>query len=428
MRIAIVGTGYVGLVTGACFAEMGHAVTCIDKDEKKIEGLGRLELPIYEPGLSDLVSRNAGQDRLRFSTDIEDAARADFAFIGVGTPPNEDGSADLSAVLAVAEQLGRLVQPPATLVIKSTVPVGTADKVREVFAGPVVSNPEFLKEGDAINDSMRPPRVVLGRRNEDAHLDDSLRRLYEPFTRGVGQILIMDNRSAELVKHTANAMLATRIHFMDEIADLCEACGADVDQVRVGIGSDPRIGPKFLFAGPGFSGSCFPKDLRALVQTSDEYDRHLYIATTVARQNELRRVTHLWRKCQDMIDAKLNTQPTLAIAGIAFKPGTDDIRESPAAPLCEQAIGAGWAVRATDPQADYPELYPSIYHAAEGADVLCLVTDWNQYKSPDWATLRDVMRGDAIVDGRNLWDPAEVHAAGFRYVGIGRGRTPRSGI
>jgi UDPglucose 6-dehydrogenase len=432
MKIAVVGTGYVGLVTGTCFAETGHEVVCLDVDEAKIATLERGGIPIYEPGLEELVHRNVKERRLAFTTSYPRAvAGADVVFIAVGTPPGETGEADLSHVLSAAEQVGRTLTGYAVVVNKSTVPVGSADRVAAVLAGAtrqpfdVVSNPEFLKEGAAIDDFMRPDRVVVGVASERARA--VMTELYAPFVRAEQPILFMDLRSAELTKYAANAMLATRISFMNEMATLCERLGADVDQVRRGIGSDRRIGHPFLFPGVGFGGSCFPKDVRAVMTMARQIGLDFDLLRAVERVNE-RQKRWLVEKAARHFGALAGK--TFGVWGLAFKPKTDDMREAPAITVVEGLLAGGAKVRAHDPVArevasrhfdgrgvafvDEP------YAAAEGADALLLVTEWNEFRQPDWARLARVMKTPVVFDGRNVWDPAKARAAGFTYYGVGR--------
>ena len=439
MRLAVFGAGYVGLVTAACFAEMGNHVACVDVDADRVARLTRGEVPIHEPGLAPLLERGLAQKRIRFTTDPAAAlADAEVVFIAVGTPPSEDGSADLSHVLAVARTIGSLMSARCVVVDKSTVPVGTADKVRETIAAElarrgvahefsVVSNPEFLKEGAAIGDFMRPDRVVIGSR--DAWATEAMRALYAPFSRNHEKLIVMDVRSAELTKYAANTMLAVRISFMNEMAALAERLGADIEDVRRGIGSDPRIGPSFLYPGAGFGGSCFPKDLRALLRTSQEQRSPLSIVQAAFDANE-RQKRVLFTKAMNAFDGKLGGLRA-ALWGLAFKPDTDDIREAPSLELIGSLLEAGASVVGYDPEAaanmraafagrqgfatvDDP------YQAAEDADVLFVVTEWREFRSPDFARLRATMRQPVLIDGRNLYDPKWVREAGFRYDSIGR--------
>jgi UDPglucose 6-dehydrogenase len=435
MKVAVVGAGYVGLVTGTCFAESGHEVRCLDVDERKIEKLREGGIPIYEPGLEELVRRNAREKRLSFTTSYPEAiAGADVVFIAVGTPPGETGGADLSYVLDAARKIGRSLNGYAVVVNKSTVPVGSAEKVEEVVrdatAHPfdVVSNPEFLKEGTAIDDFMRPDRVVVGVASERARA--AMQELYAPFVRAEQPILFMDLRSAELTKYAANAMLATRISFMNEMATLCERLGADVDQVRRGIGSDRRIGHPFLFPGVGFGGSCFPKDVRAVMSMARQIGLDFDLLRSVERVNE-RQKRWLVEKATKHFGSLAGR--TFAVWGLAFKPKTDDMREAPALTVVEGLLGSGARVKAHDPvAADVAaklfggravELTSEPYAAAEGADALLLVTEWNEFRNPDYARLKATMRHPVLLDGRNVWDRVKARAAGFTYYGVGRSET-----
>jgi UDPglucose 6-dehydrogenase len=432
LKIAVVGTGYVGLVTGTCFAESGHDVTCVDVDARKVETLRAGGIPIYEPGLEELVRRNTKERRLRFTTSIDEAMQeAVVAFIAVGTPPGEIGDADLSYVLAAAEQIGRAMTRYTVVVNKSTVPVGSAERVRAVVAKvaahefDVVSNPEFLKEGAAIDDFMRPDRVVVGVESERARA--VMADLYGPFVRTEQPILFMDLRSAELTKYAANAMLATRISFMNDVAALCDRLGASVDDVRRGMGTDKRIGLPFLFPGVGFGGSCFPKDVRAVMTMARQVGLDFDLLRAVERVNE--------RQKRLLFDLALKHLGPLsgkrcAVWGLAFKPKTDDMREAPALTLVQLLAGAGAEVTCHDPVAaevarpllgSHVRIAEEPYLAAEGADALFLVTEWNEFRMPDYERLARVMRGRALFDGRNVWDPAKARAAGFSYVGVGRG-------
>jgi UDPglucose 6-dehydrogenase len=434
VNIAVVGSGYVGLVVGACLAETGNDVVCADVDAGKIEGLQRNVIPIYEPGLEQLVERNQRQGRLVFTTDVGDAiARAEVIFIAVGTPPDEDGSADLRHVLAVARQIGTHMTREVVVVTKSTVPVGTAAKVQAAVAETarlpfhMCSNPEFLKEGAAVDDFLKPDRVVLG--VESDHARSVMAELYAPFVRTGKPIIFMDISSAEMTKYAANAMLATRISFMNEIANLCERVGADVELVRKGIGSDGRIGPSFLFPGPGYGGSCFPKDVKALVRTAQEVGAALRILESVEEAND-RQKQRLYEK----LVAALGTDVRglhVALWGLAFKPNTDDMREAPALVLIEQLLAAGATVTAHDPAAMHEagrRVGPRIafaetnYEALEGADALVVVTEWNEYRHPDFARIKATLRRPVLIDGRNLYEPSKMRALGFTYDCIGRPR------
>ncbi|HEY1550216.1 MAG TPA: UDP-glucose/GDP-mannose dehydrogenase family protein [Kofleriaceae bacterium] len=432
MKIAVVGTGYVGLVTGAGFSDFGHDVTCVDIDAARIAKLRSGDVPFYEPGLHDLIRRNTGLGRLRFTTSTAEAvAGSQIAFIAVGTPSADDGSADLGYVLDAAAQIGAALTQFTVVVTKSTVPVGTADNVRDVLAKTakqpfaVASNPEFLKEGDAVNDFLKPARVVVGA--SEPRAVELLRDLYRGMLRTNDRIQIMDVRSAELTKYAANCMLATRISFMNELARLCEATGADIEAVRKGIGSDPRIGNKFLFAGAGFGGSCFPKDLRALIHTAKQLGVQLDVVDAAEAANE-RQKRVLGDKLLAHFGSKLAGK-RIAIWGLAFKPETDDIRESPALVLIDQLRTAGATIVGYDPEAmpnvraqlgDAIELVKDAYAAATGADALVLVTEWHELRDPDYSRLRSLMRSHVLVDGRNVWSPADAREAGFTYFGIGR--------
>ena len=439
MKVTVFGSGYVGLVTGACFAEAGNHVVCVDIDANKVARLQEGEIPIHEPGLDVLVKRNFEKGRLKFTTDAEEGIRHGlFQFIAVGTPPEEDGSADLSHVLAVAETIGRHMTEYRVIVDKSTVPVGTADKVRERieqalgergarFEFDVVSNPEFLKEGAAINDFMKPDRVVVG--TDNPRTAELLKSLYDPFTRSHDRMIVMDVRSAELTKYAANAMLATKISFMNEIANLAERMGADIEKVRVGIGSDPRIGYSFIYPGAGYGGSCFPKDVKALVHSAGEhnFDAQLLRAVEAVNKNQKRVV---FRKMHDYFGGKLKGK-TVALWGLAFKPNTDDMREAPARELMEALWAAGATVRAYDPvamgeaeriygQRDDLKLVADATAALDGADALAIITEWQEFRSPDFDTIRDKLSNPVIFDGRNIYDPGLVKSFGLQYFGIGR--------
>jgi UDPglucose 6-dehydrogenase len=432
MKIAVLGTGYVGLVTGAGFAELGNTVTCADIDRARIERLRRGETPIYEPGLPELVRRNTTAGRLTFTASTPDAvAGAQIVFIAVGTPSAPDGSADLSYVLAAAREIGKAIDGFTVVVNKSTVPVGTADMVRVAIAQEtrksfaVASNPEFLKEGDAINDFMKPARVVIGA--DDTRAIELLTELYRSVIRIGDRIIVMDIRSAELTKYASNAMLATRISFMNELSRLAEAVGADIEMVRKGVGTDPRIGGKFLFAGCGFGGSCFPKDLRALAHTGKKHDVHLTIVEAVDQANA-RQQRILGKRLIAHFGGSLEGR-RIAVWGLAFKPETDDIRESPALVLIDQLCGAGAEIVAYDPAAmpnlrgpvgEVIALAPDPYACVQDADALVLVTEWHELRSPDYKKLRERMRGNALFDGRNQWSPEQARREGFIYLGIGR--------
>jgi UDPglucose 6-dehydrogenase len=434
MQITVIGTGYVGLVVGACLAETGNDVVCADVDPAKIEGLQKNVLPIYEPGLEDLVSRNQGERRLVFTTDIASAiARAEVVFIAVGTPPDEDGSADLRHVLNVADQIGEHMNGETVIVTKSTVPVGTAARVAATVSKRarhpfhMCSNPEFLKEGAAVDDFMKPDRVVLG--VDSDHARSVMAELYAPFVRTGKPIIFMDIPSAEMTKYAANAMLAMRISFMNEIANLCERVGANVDLVRKGIGSDSRIGPSFLFPGPGYGGSCFPKDVKALARTARDCQSPLGILEAVEHANE-RQKHRLFEMLRDAFDGDVRGK-RVAVWGLAFKPNTDDMREAPALTLIEELLENGATVAAHDPAAMHEakrRLDGSIafadtnYEALEGADALVIVTDWNVYRHPDFERIKSLLSRPIVVDGRNLYDPAKMRSLGFVYRSIGRER------
>jgi UDPglucose 6-dehydrogenase len=450
MRVAIFGTGYVGLVTGTCLAEVGHDVCCVDIDAAKVDGLNRGVIPIYEPGLEAMVKANHAAGRLHFTTDAASAIdHGEIVFIAVGTPPDEDGSADLQYVLAVARTIGRHIQRPTIVVGKSTVPVGTADKVKAAIASEleargaaiafdVVSNPEFLKEGDAVNDCMRPDRIVIGSDNPEAV--EKLRRLYAPFNRNHERIVAMDVRSAELTKYAANAMLATKISFMNEIANIAERVGADIEHVRQGIGSDPRIGWHFIYPGAGYGGSCFPKDVQALARTADQYQYQARLLNAVEAVNDAQK-GHLFELIQRHYDVGEDEGvrgKTFAVWGLAFKPNTDDMREASSRRLLAQLWEAGARVRAYDPEAgeearrvfgerDDLTFCDSALAALEGVDALVVVTEWKQFRSPDFGRLKTALRDAVVFDGRNLYEPSEVEAAGIAYYGIGRGRSLHAG-
>jgi UDPglucose 6-dehydrogenase len=442
MNVTIFGTGYVGLVTGTCLAEMGNHVVCVDVDADKVAGLERGEIPIYEPGLEPMVKRNHASGRLRFTTDpVPAIEHGQVIFIAVGTPPDEDGSADLRYVLEVAATIGKHLDHFAVVVDKSTVPVGTADRVRGALRAEleargsnvefdVVSNPEFLKEGDAVNDCMRPDRIVIGSSSERAI--DLLRKLYAPFNRNHERLVVMDERSAELTKYAANAMLATKISFMNEIANIAERVGADVEQVRLGIGSDPRIGFHFIYPGAGYGGSCFPKDVQALERTARAHDYTATLLGAVETVNA-RQKHKLFELIERHFGGRLEGR-TIALWGLAFKPNTDDMREAPSRYLMEALWNAGARVRAFDPEAQeetrriYGEradlaLCDSPQETIEGSDALVVVTEWKAFRSPNFESLAQRLSERVLFDGRNLFDPEQVEAAGLAYYGIGRGRS-----
>jgi UDPglucose 6-dehydrogenase len=432
MHVAVVGSGYVGLVAGACLAETGNDVVCVDVDERKIERLRQNDIPIYEPGLEDMVRRNQAEGRLSFSTDLGDAVRRSrVIFIAVGTPPGEDGSADLQHVLAVATAIGKNMNEPKVVVTKSTVPVGTAAKVRAAIAAEtaipvaICSNPEFLKEGAAIDDFMKPDRVVIGVDSEMAHA--AMAELYAPFVRTGNPIVFMDIASAEVTKYAANAMLATRISFMNQVAEFCEKVGADVGMVRKGIGTDRRIGPAFLFPGPGYGGSCFPKDVKALIRSGTDVGLRFDLLEAVEGVNERQKLV-LFRKVQRALGERLGGK-RVGVWGLAFKAETDDMRESPAIPLVRSLLGHGVQVRAHDPKAmesarmffgDTIGYARDPYDAIEGADALVIVTEWLVYRNPDFARIKQLLARPLIIDGRNLYEPERMATLGFEYHGIGR--------
>jgi UDPglucose 6-dehydrogenase len=432
MRIAIIGTGYVGLVAGTCFADSGNDVTCVDIDERKIRALQSGEVPLYEPGLEELIRKNVRERRLSFTLNLAEAVGpAQVVFIAVGTPEGETGDADLQYVLAAAEQIGKALRHYTVVVDKSTVPVGTADKVREAIARvtkvefDVVSNPEFLKEGAALDDFLKPDRVVIGTDSERARR--LMGELYAPFVRTENPIFYMDTRSAELTKYAANAMLATRISFMNDMASLCEKVGADVDFVRKALGADRRIGYPFLFPGVGYGGSCFPKDVKALVATGREHGLELDLLRAVERTNE-RQKKLLVGKALKHFGGSLAGR-TFGVWGLSFKPKTDDMREAPSIEVIEGLLGKGAQVVAHDPVADRPARryfgerirYASLpYEAVEGVDALFIVTEWNEFRHPDFDRMKALMKSPIIFDGRNIYDPARMRELGFTYQGIGR--------
>lgn len=433
MNLAIIGTGYVGLVSGTCFAETGNNVVCVDINEEKVEQMRNGKVPIYEPGLEPLFERNTQQGRLHFSTDLKAAVQqSEIVFLALPTPPGEDGSADLSYVMGVAEQLGDIIQKYTVIVDKSTVPVGTAEKVHTILAQKldeslfdVVSNPEFLREGVAIEDFMKPDRVVIGTESERAQ--KIMHNLYYPFVRQGNPILFMDERSAEMTKYAANSYLATRISFMNEIANLCERVGANVDNVRRGIGSDTRIGKRFLFSGVGYGGSCFPKDVKALVKTASEYDYDFKILESVMDVNR-RQKLRLNEKINLHYDNNI-ADKTFAVWGLAFKPNTDDIREAPALELIDELLASGAKVQAYDPEAmdNVKEIYgdkitfaDSKYEALNGANALVIVTEWNVFRAPDFEEIKQHISDNVIFDGRNLFGLEQVQEVGIQYYSIGR--------
>jgi UDPglucose 6-dehydrogenase len=445
MRVTIFGSGYVGLVTGACLADAGNHVICVDVDADKIARLNRGEIPIHEPGLDALIKRNAEAGRIEFTTDAAKGVdHGLFQLIAVGTPPGEDGSADLRYVLAAARTIGVHMKRYGIVITKSTVPVGTADKVRQEIDKTlqerganvefdVVSNPEFLKEGAAIQDFMKPDRVVIG--TDNPRTTELMRALYEPFTRNHDRLIVMDIRSSELTKYAANAMLATKISFMNELANIAERLGADIEKVRVGIGSDPRIGYSFIYPGTGYGGSCFPKDVQALIRSAHEVYHEPEILAAVEAVNRRQKeilVHKIGRHFADAVQGR-----TFAIWGLAFKPNTDDMREAPSRTIIDMLLKQGARVRAYDPVAN-PEarrlytdradvtLCKNAYEAASGSDALVIVTEWQEFRSPDFDRLRELLKAPVIFDGRNLYDPAMVGRFGFTYYAIGRGRTVAS--
>ncbi len=445
MRLTIFGSGYVGLVTGACMAETGNHVVCVDIDEAKIARLNAGEVPIYEPGLDAYIERNMEAGRLEFTTDVaKGVAHGLFQFIAVGTPPDEDGSADLKHVLAVARSIGEHIEEYRIVVDKSTVPVGTADKVKAEIQSAldargkavefdVVSNPEFLKEGAAIDDFMKPDRIIVG--TDNPRTTELLKSLYEPFNRNHDRVIGMDVRSAELTKYAANAMLATKISFMNELANLAERFDADIEKVRIGIGSDPRIGYHFIYPGTGYGGSCFPKDVRALAQSAQQAGYEAALLSAVETVND-RQKHRLFEKIHSHYDGRLEGR-TVALWGLSFKPRTDDMREAPSRVLMEALWDAGASVRAYDPEAmdEARRLYPdeprlalceSAYAALEGADVLAIATEWQEFRSPDFPTIKDSLADPVIFDGRNLYEPDTVETLGLMYYAIGRGRQSRT--
>ncbi len=439
MKICMIGSGYVGLVTGACLAEMGNDIICVDEDVSKIETLRKGEVPIYEPGLKDLIVRNLEEKRLTFTLDLEEGVKNSLlCFICVGTPQDKDGSADLSSVLRVASQIGELLDEYKIIVDKSTVPVGTAEKVRDTIRVKlearglasvqfdVVSNPEFLKEGNAIQDFMRPERVIIG--TDNVRTAAILKELYAPFIRTTNNpVLIMDNRSAELTKYASNAFLATKVSFINELAILCDKLGADIAHVREGMGTDERIGPRFLLAGPGFGGSCLPKDVQALIATARSCNHTLEICEATWRANQ-RQMRSFAQKILDFYADQRNT--TIAVWGLTFKPKTDDVRESPALYVIEDLLSHGMKIRAFDPKGmenarnalgDRITYAHDSYDALAGADGLAIITEWNMFKSPDMERIKQLLKTPVIFDGRNLFNPEEIRELGFSYFGMGRG-------
>ncbi|MEA2102384.1 MAG: UDP-glucose/GDP-mannose dehydrogenase family protein [Thermodesulfobacteriota bacterium] len=440
MKICIIGSGYVGLVSGACFSEMGNNVICVDQDQDKISMLSQGKVPIYEPGLGELIERNHKEGRLRFTSDLEEGiSGALLCFICVGTPQDTDGSADLSSVLDVASQIGKIIKEYKIIVDKSTVPVKTAQKVRQrIQKGiddrglsnlefDIVSNPEFLKEGNAIQDFMRPERVIIG--TDNVRTAEILKELYNPYLRTSNNpVLVMDIRSAELTKYASNAFLATKITFMNELSILCEKIGADITHVRKGMGVDERIGSRFLLAGPGYGGSCFPKDVRALIATANEYDLDLKICIATSQANQRQRIYAAQKVIEYYKDSKIS-EPYIAVWGLTFKPKTDDVRESPALDIIEAMLNKDMKVRAFDPQGmentretlgDRIEYAQDSYDALRHAHGLVIVTEWNMFKSPDLERIKKLMARPVIFDFRNILYPEEVRSAGITYFGLGR--------
>jgi UDPglucose 6-dehydrogenase len=436
MKIAVVGTGYVGLVLGACLAENGHAVACVDKDAAKVQTLTAGKMPIYEPGLEEIVRRNVAEERLSFTTELPGSVRAsEIVFIAVGTPQGEDGSADLRHVLDVARAIGQAINKYTVVVDKSTVPVGTAKKVKATIAKEtshpfsVVSNPEFLKQGAAVEDFMKPDRVVVGVDRDDERAAALMRELYGPFTRTGAPILMIDTASAELCKYAANSILATRISFMNEIANVCELVGANVDDVRRAIGSDRRIGMSFLFPGIGYGGSCFPKDVKAMLKSADERGYDFKILGAVDAVNTRQKHVLVEKIVTHFGGEKNVAGKTLAIWGLAFKPRTDDMREAPAITIIERLLSLGAKVRAYDPEAngtahqlfgDRIVLCDKSYDTLVGADALAVLTEWNNFREPDFEKIRKTLRAPVVFDGRNVYSPEHMRALGFTYFSIGR--------
>jgi UDPglucose 6-dehydrogenase len=433
MKIAVIGTGYVGLVTGTCFAETGNTVICVDIDEEKVKKLSNGEMTIYEPGLEKLLRRNLREGRLKFTTDLEESVNESLLILlALPTPPGADGSADLSAILKVANDLGKIIKEYKVVIDKSTVPVGTAEKVRKAIAAncksdfDVVSNPEFLREGLAVEDFMKPDRVIIGTSSEKAK--KVLSDLYAPFVRQGNPLVFMDERSAELTKYAANSFLATKISFMNEIAILCEKLGADVDMVRRGLGSDDRIGKRFLFPGIGYGGSCFPKDVKALVQSASEAGYNFNILRAVMQVNESQKV-YLVPRIKKYFNNDIKNK-RITLWGLAFKPNTDDIREAPALAIIEELLKEGAVVTAFDPEAmpnvkkklgDQISFAANEYDAIRGCDALIVATEWNEFRTPDFERMVSLMKNKVIFDGRNVYEPAKMKDLGFHYESIGRG-------
>jgi len=437
MKIIMVGTGYVGLVSGTCFAETGVNVTCVDVDQKKIEGLNNGIIPIWEPGLEAMVTRNVKKERLFFSTSLKNSLKdTQVVFSAVGTPPDEDGSADLQYVLSVAKEVGQNMTDYLVMVTKSTVPIGTAEKVRKVIQDEldkrgekipfdVASNPEFLKEGSAIQDFLKPDRIVVGVDSERA--EKVMKKLYRPFLMNNHPVIIMDIPSAEMTKYAANAMLATKISFMNDIANLCEIVGADAKSVRIGIGSDTRIGSQFLYAGAGYGGSCFPKDVQALIRTSDSYGHSLEILKSVEKVND-RQKSVVYNKLAKHFNHELEGK-TFALWGLSFKPNTDDMREAPSLVFIEKMLAEGAKIKAYDPVAineakrrigDKITYTNDIYEALEDAEALVVITEWSEFRMPNFKKMEKILKNKVIIDGRNIYDPKEIKEMGWTYYSIGR--------
>ena len=442
MNICVIGTGYVGLVAGTCFADSGNDVICVDVDARKIDKLNRGELPIYEPGLEELVKRNSKEGRLKFSMDLSYAVKESLiCFIAVGTPPGEDGSADMKYVLEVAKGIAQAMDGYRIIVGKSTVPVGTADRVRSEIQNElhrqgkdyefdVVSNPEFLKEGAAIDDFMKPDRVVIG--TDSAHAAEIMKELYSPFMRKTDRLIMMDARSAEMTKYAANAMLATKISFINEIANLCELVGADIENVRKGIGTDSRIGFEFLFPGVGYGGSCFPKDVQAIVRIADEHKYDMKVIKSVEEANNRQKgviVDKILKHFKSTASSNLLAGKIVGVWGLSFKPRTDDMREAPSITIINRLLHAGANIRAHDPEAmdeakkvfgSKIEYIQDNYEVVKGADALVIITEWNEFRRPNFEKMKKLMRSPVIFDGRNIFDPKEMRSIGFTYYGIGR--------
>ena len=439
MKICVVGTGYVGLVAGTCFAESGNDVTCVDVVPEKVASLQRCEIPIYEPGLEELVRRNTAEKRLLFTTDLASAVRAsDICFVAVGTPMDHSGAADLTAVMAVAEAIAKSADRDKVVVIKSTVPIGTADRVRRVLAThgkhriEVISNPEFMKEGAALEDFMKPDRVVIGGNDEAAI--EKVKELYAPFMRTENPILTMDNRSAEMTKYAANSLLATKISFINEVANLCEKVGADINAVRRGICTDRRIGPHFLFPGVGYGGSCFPKDVRAIISTAQDHQLDFTLLRAVDEVND-RQKRVLVGRILDYFGGDVHGR-RFAVWGLAFKPKTDDMREAPSVVICDRLLAEGAQIAVHDPEAMSEArrhlgervTYQKVnYDALDGADALIIVTEWNEFRRPDFARMKKLLKSPVIFDGRNLYEPQQMVEEGFSYFSMGRPAVRREG-